>query len=67
MRYRLELRVFLSAAYVFGCAFRAILPRAEYRAAAVWTPRLMARLLAVASGDAMRSSAAGRNRMRRTD
>jgi hypothetical protein len=29
MRYRLELLVFLSAAYVFGCAFRAILPRAD--------------------------------------
>src|SRR5262245_1523527 len=26
---RLELLVFLSAAYVFGCAFRAILPRAD--------------------------------------
>jgi hypothetical protein len=37
----------------------------QYPATAVWTPRLMARLLAVASTDAMPSSAAGRNRMRR--
>jgi hypothetical protein len=39
----------------------------QYRATAVWTPRLMARLLAVASTDAMQSSAAGRKRMRRMD
>jgi hypothetical protein len=37
----------------------------QYRATAVWT--LMARLPAVASTDAMPSSAAGRNRMRRMD
>jgi hypothetical protein len=37
----------------------------QYRATAVWT--LMARLLAVASTDAIQSSAAGRNRMCRMD
>jgi hypothetical protein len=39
----------------------------QYRATAVWTPRLMARLFAVASTTAMPSSAADRNRMRRMD
>jgi hypothetical protein len=39
----------------------------QYRATAVWTPRLMARLLAVASTDAIQSSAAGRNGMCRMD
>jgi hypothetical protein len=39
----------------------------QYLVTAVWTPRLMARLFAVASTDAIQSSAAGRNRMCRMD
>ena len=39
----------------------------QYRATATWSPRLMARLLAVEVTDAVQSSGAGRNRMRRMD
>jgi hypothetical protein len=39
----------------------------QYRATAAWSPRLMARLLAVEVTDAVQSSGAGRNRMRRMD
>jgi hypothetical protein len=48
------------------CGFVLIKDRLpQYRATAVWSPRLMARPLAVASTDAIQSS--GADRMRRTD
>jgi hypothetical protein len=50
------------------CGFVLVKDRlSQYRTTAVWSPRLMARLLAVASTDAIQSSGASRNRMRRMD
>src|SRR2546421_409463 len=50
------------------CGFVLVKDRlSQYRATAAWSPRLMARLLAVEVTDAVQSSGAGRNRMRRMD